>query len=356
MIKTAVQPDFTKKLIRWNQQKNTRLMPWKGEKDPYKIWLSEIILQQTRVEQGWSYYEKFIKAFPDVFKLAKAPEKKVFKLWEGLGYYNRCRNLIETAKKIAKDYRGRFPDNYDEIKALKGIGPYTAAAIASFAFDLPYAVLDGNVQRVLSRYFGITTPVDTAEGKKIYSMLAMALLDKKKPGIYNQSIMDFGALVCKPQNPLCIQCVQSTDCVAYTSGWVRDLPVKEKKIQKKNRWLHYFLVETKKGQLYIRRRDQKDIWKNLYELILWETGGELAERDIPSASFVKQLFLTKKFTIRAISKIYTQQLTHQIIHGRFIHIRIQDPLKGIEGYQLVGMKSLVDFPFPKLISTYLQDL
>src|SRR6201989_1587127 len=171
---------FTALLLKWHKGKNTRKMPWKGEKDPYKIWLSEIILQQTRVDQGWSYYERFVEAFPTIHELAHAPEQKVFKLWEGLGYYSRCRNLIATAKKIDAEYNGQFPATYEEILALKGIGPYTAAAIASFAFNLPHAVVDGNVTRVLSRYFGDSTPIDTTAGKKLYSELADALLDKQQ--------------------------------------------------------------------------------------------------------------------------------------------------------------------------------
>jgi A/G-specific adenine glycosylase len=198
----AMKPDFTKKLMKWNQSSNNRAMPWKGEKDPYKIWLSEIILQQTRVEQGLGYYERFVKKFPTIKHLAKAPEQEVFKLWEGLGYYTRCKNLIATATFISKEKKGKFPDDYESILSLKGVGPYTAAAIASFAYNLPHAVIDGNVFRVLSRYFGISTPVDTAAGKKMYALLAKELLDKDEPGLYNQAIMDFGAVVCKPLQPL----------------------------------------------------------------------------------------------------------------------------------------------------------
>ena len=180
-----MKPVFARKLLKWNQHKNKRQMPWKGVKDPYKIWLSEIILQQTRVEQGWAYYEKFIKVFPTIKHLAKATDEKVFKLWEGLGYYSRCKNLLATARIVVKEYNGIFPSDYEKIKNLKGIGPYTAAAIASFAFNKPYAVVDGNVHRILARYFGISTPVDTSAGKKLFDQLAQALLDKDNPAIYN---------------------------------------------------------------------------------------------------------------------------------------------------------------------------
>jgi A/G-specific adenine glycosylase len=192
---------FSETLLKWNQFENTREMPWKGEKDPYKIWISEIILQQTRVHQGLAYYNRFIKAWPDIKRLACTPEQEVYKLWEGLGYYTRCRNLIASAKFINDELAGRFPHKYEDILSLKGIGHYTASAIASFAFNLPYAVLDGNVSRVLARFFGIHTPVDTTEGKKFFGELAGNLIDTTDPASYNQSIMDFGAIVCKPQLP-----------------------------------------------------------------------------------------------------------------------------------------------------------
>src|SRR3954468_1692506 len=189
---------FPTALLRWNAESNSRAMPWKGEKNPYRIWLSEIILQQTRVEQGLKYYEKFISNFPDIHALAEAPSEKVFKLWEGLGYYSRCRNLIHSAKFIADHLNGKFPDNFQSILELKGIGNYTAAAIASFAYNLPHAVLDGNVYRVLSRIFEIDTPIDSVYGKKVFATLASELLPAKHAGEYNQAIMDFGAVVCKP--------------------------------------------------------------------------------------------------------------------------------------------------------------
>ena len=242
-------------------------MPWKGEKDPYKIWVSEIILQQTRVEQGLAYYNRFIKTFPTVHHLAKAPETTIFKLWEGLGYYTRCKNLIATAKYISKELNGKFPNKYDEILKLKGIGPYTAAAIGSFAFNLPHAVVDGNVFRVLARFFGIKTATDTTEGKKIFTALANELLDKKQPGIYNQALMDFGAMICKPQQPLCMECPLKTGCVAYLHDLITVLPIKEKTITKKPRWLYYIIIEHN-GKVYVRKRSEKDIWQNLYEFVL----------------------------------------------------------------------------------------
>ncbi|HLK30783.1 MAG TPA: A/G-specific adenine glycosylase [Puia sp.] len=343
--------DFSKKLLQWNRKKNKRDMPWKGETDPYKIWLSEIILQQTRVEQGWAYYEKFVKEFPTVHHLAKAPEKKVFKLWEGLGYYNRCKNLIETAKKISRDYKGKFPSTYEEIIELKGIGPYTAAAISSFAFNLPHAVVDGNVERVLSRYFGINTPVDTTDGKKTYTELANALLDKKNPGIYNQSIMDFGAVICKPQNPLCTECPQQNDCQAYQHNFVDMLPVKAKKMQKKERWFYYFIIETD-NHTYIHQRKEKDIWQNLYEFVLHESKSQMKDEEIIHSSFIKNILGKEKFTIDKISDAYKQQLTHQTLHVQFVHINISKQIS-LKDYILIKKKQINKYPFPKSIIAYL---
>ncbi|HMH33523.1 MAG TPA: A/G-specific adenine glycosylase [Puia sp.] len=350
-----MKTDFTKKLLAWDKRQNTRLMPWKNEKDPYRVWLSEIILQQTRVEQGWTYYEKFIKTFPTVLDLARAPEKKVFKLWEGLGYYSRCRNLIETAKKIAKDHKGKFPSSYEEISELKGIGPYTAAAIASFAFNLPYPVLDGNVHRVLARYFGISTALNTATEKKFYTSLALTLIDKRQPGIFNQALMDFGAVVCKPRQPGCTACVQSADCMAFQNGWVDLLPVKKKKLQRKERWFCYLVIETKKGEVYIRRRNQKDIWEDLYEFVLWERDTPFNEQSIEVPAILHGLLGKYAFTVTGISKTYKQQLTHQTIHGQFIGVRVEQPVPSLKDYQLVKRKQLSQFPFPRLIATYLRE-
>jgi A/G-specific adenine glycosylase len=327
-------------------------MPWKGEKDPYKIWLSEIILQQTRVEQGFKYYEKFVARFPQIKELALAADEEVYKLWEGLGYYSRCKNLLETARKIYFELDGVFPGNHEEIKKLKGIGLYTASAISSFAYNEPYAVVDGNVQRVIARYFGITTPVDTVKGKHFYQQLACELLDKENPGLYNQAIMDFGATICKPQNPLCSECVQQDDCVAFKKGFISKLPVKEKALQKRNRWLYYFLIEVD-GSVYIRKRTGKDIWQNLHEFVLFEAQGPVS---IPfqKHSFLKQLFHGGLYEISHISKMYKQLLTHQNIHGQFILIRSNTELV-TKGYILVKKDTLSRYAFPGFINQFLSE-
>lgn len=328
-------------------------MPWKGEKDPYKIWLSEIILQQTRVEQGLAYYNRFITTFPTVKDLARAPETKVFKLWEGLGYYTRCKNLIATAKYIYQELDGHFPNEYDDILALKGIGPYTAAAIGSFAFNIPKAVVDGNVFRVLSRYFGKEIPIDSTEGKKQFSLLAEELLYKKNPGIYNQAIMDFGAVICKPQLPLCVDCVLKKNCIAFAQKKVDTLPVKEKSIAKKTRWFYYLIAEYK-GSQYVKLRGSKDIWENLYEFILLEETDAVATNKLLSSDKVKVLLGKEKPQVVSVSGIYKQQLTHQTICGQFINIKLTKPGK-ITGYELVTKEEIQHLPFPKFINQYLQD-
>lgn len=342
--------NFTAKLTKWNKNENFREMPWKGEKDPYKIWLSEIILQQTRVDQGLAYYNNFIKVFPTVRDLARAPETKVFKLWEGLGYYTRCKNLIATAKYIHENLKGKFPDQYQDILALKGIGPYTAAAIASFAFNLPHAVVDGNVFRVLSRYFGIEIPTDSAEGKKLFSILANELLDKKQPGIYNQTIMDFGAIVCKPQLPLCDNCILQKNCKAFLNEMVQQLPIKKNLITKTTRWFYYLVVEVD-DEVYVRKRGTKDIWENLYEFILLETREALLLENILP---IHELLGNEEFELIQISPVYKQLLTHQTIRGQFIRIKIKEKIL-LKGYKIVNKRAFEKLPVPKYISNYLKD-
>jgi A/G-specific adenine glycosylase len=340
---------FRENLLAWDTSSNIRVMPWKGEKDPYKVWLSEIILQQTRVEQGLSYYHKFITAFPTVFDLAEAPAEKVFKLWEGLGYYSRCKNLIATAKIIATQFNGTFPNSYHDIKALKGIGPYTAAAIASFAFDQPHAVVDGNVQRVLARYFGISTPVDTTTGKKLYQELATELLDEKQPGKYNQAIMDFGAIICKPRNPLCGQCPQQHDCEAYKIGAIANLPVKEKKLVKRHRWFYYFVIEAG-DYIYIRKRTASDIWQNLHEFVLFESP-EAAP--FPHHHFLKSFLGDQPFVISTQSRVYVQHLTHQTIHGQFLQVSVPGTVSVPSPYLRIPRQNLKDYALPRMLNHFI---
>ena len=327
-------------------------MPWKGEKDPYKIWISEIILQQTRVAQGWEYYERFIKKFPNIRTLATAPEEKIFKSWEGLGYYSRCRNLIISARILHEVYNDNFPETYQEILDLKGIGPYTAAAIASFAFDLPHAVVDGNVFRVISRFFGIDKPIDSTGGKKYLNTLAEELLDSQNSANYNQAIMDFGATVCKPAAPLCKDCPLKLKCIALKENKVRELPVKSKSATRKSRWLNYYFIQCKDG-IYIKKRTEKDIWQNLYEFFLVESSSELSVDElINNLSFIVPRKQSK--TIK-ISGTYKQKLTHQDLFVRFVELTINRPIAGLKGFELVKSERLTQFAFSKLMISFLRE-
>lgn len=332
----------------WNRRQNRREMPWKGIRDPYRVWLSEIILQQTRVEQGLSYYNKFIARYPDIKKLAAARDNDVFKLWEGLGYYSRCRNLLITARQIVRERDGRFPDKYEEILKLPGVGPYTAAAISSFVYELPHAVVDGNVIRVLSRYFMISVPFDTTAGKKFFSAHAGKCLDASRPGAYNQAIMDFGATVCKPV-PLCSQCPLSKDCLSFKESRQQSFPVKEKKITKKNRWLIYFIVEDQ-GGIYFRKRSTRDIWQNLHEFILFES-----DRSNDPEEAAAQLFGKGNFRILRRSDPYSQLLTHRQVNARFIHVQLIRKGKAPEGYRLASHAALKRKAFPRLIAGYITE-
>ena len=349
--KRNIYKAFTRKLLKWNLEKNIREMPWKGEKNPYKIWLSEIILQQTRVDQGLSYYNSFINSFPTIHHLANASDKKIFKLWEGLGYYSRCRNLISTGRYISKERKGKFPESLSELKALRGIGPYTAAAIASFAFNFPYAVVDGNVSRVLSRVFGIVNPIDSIKGKKIITDLADQLLNKQQPGKYNQAIMDFGAVVCKPSGPLCKTCPFTKDCFANMNNRVNELPLKAKKKTVKKRWF-YFLVLKYKNSVVIRQRTDKDIWQELYEFPAIETAIEKNPKTILQLAEKNGWIKNNKYLVAGISPVFKQQLSHQLIHARFLQIQLkQVPVHSADLIQ-VSLKSLSRFTFPGIINNY----
>jgi len=342
---------FPALLMQWNLLQNTRKMPWKGEKDPYKIWLSEIILQQTRVEQGLGYYEKFISIFPDIHKLAAAKDEKIYKLWEGLGYYTRCKNLIETARFISKKLNGKFPDRFEDILALKGIGHYTASAIASFAYNLPYAVVDGNVFRVLSRVFGIKKSTDSTEGKKFFTQLANDLLDKKQPGIYNQALMDFGAVICKPY-PLCNTCVFKSHCYAYKNDFIGKLPVKEKKIKITTRWFNYLIIESNK-KIYIHKRTGNNIWKNLHEFVLIETNDDTSLKKVLTKAEKENILKKGSYKIVSTSAVYSQQLSHQKIIGRFIKIVSKKELD-LPGFKVVSLKQLTQYAFPRLITAFFE--
>ena len=345
---------FTNSLIYWHVNSNKRIMPWTREKDVYKIWISEIILQQTRVEQGLEYYKNFLKKFPDIKSLAMAKEAEVFKMWEGLGYYTRAKNIHFTAKRVFWEMGGHFPQTYEAILNLKGIGPYTAAAIASFAFQLPHAVVDGNVFRVLSRFFGENIAIDSTAGKKFFSDLANQLLYKDDPAAFNQAIMDFGATVCKPQIPVCQQCIFKNDCAAFDNGMVNVLPVKEKRLLRTKRFLSYFLFFFN-DKILVTTRSEKDIWRSLNEFYLCESDKPIKwKADILNEYLNRQMGI-EKYTLIHTSQIYKQQLTHQVIEGQFVVIKLDVKPKSLEHFSLMTIKQIKKLAFPKIINQYLEE-
>lgn len=347
----SVQLFFVSTLMYWNQNQNNRSMPWKGIKDPYKIWLSEIILQQTRVEQGLAYYNNFVKKYPTINDLANANENEVFKNWEGLGYYSRCKNLIATAKFISNEKSGVFPNTYEEILNLKGVGPYTAAAISSFAFNLPHAVVDGNVMRILTRFFGIDTPIDSTEGRYLLNELAQNLLDKRKANIYNQAIMDFGATVCKPKQPNCKTCNFSENCYSFNYSTPEAFPKKSKAKAKTNRWFIYF-VPVYKNKVLVGKRQQKDIWQNLFEFPKIELN-EFPTLDLLYNSQNIDLIKKMNLIISEIPPFQVQLLTHLKIHACFIDVNLNKKIQ-FEHFEYVSPESLKSLPFPKIIASFIQ--
>lgn len=344
---------FTKNLLKWNELENVRTMPWKGEKDPYLVWLSEVMLQQTRVEQGLPYYLKFKKHYPTVKHLADAPEDEVMQMWQGLGYYSRARNLHHTAKHITYGLKGKFPTTFLEIKKLKGVGDYTAAAIASFVYNEPVAVVDGNVIRVLSRIFGIETPFDTTAGKKEFSAVAQKLIDTGQPGVYNQAIMDFGSKVCTPKKPNCADCVFQKKCFAQQNNLVGALPYRAKRTTIKSRYFYYLFIHNA-TQLLIQKRIKKDIWQNLYELPLIETEKKLSSKQLSAAVSNMLGVNSNKY---AVSDEIVQLLSHRKIHFRFIHFPQTDKkLKTLPGTQVISKKSISKFGFPKTVAEFLSKI
>jgi A/G-specific adenine glycosylase len=307
---------FSKQLVFWYLQ-NKRNLPWRATTNPYPIWLSEIILQQTRVDQGTSYYFKFIEKFPTVFDLAMASEEQVLKLWQGLGYYSRARNLHFSAKYIVNELNGNFPSTYKELLKLKGVGDYTASAIASICFNEPTAVVDGNVYRVLARYFGIDTTVNSSSGIKEFKQLAQQLLDVENPSTHNQAIMEFGALMCKPSNPDCAICPLNNSCFALSKNRVKDLPVKEKKSKIKIRHFNYIVIDSNDHKTKIVKRE-KGIWKNLYEFPLIETSDIIHEEELIEHEIFKDLFYNFDVNVELFDKeVLVHKLTHQHIYAKF---------------------------------------
>jgi len=334
-------------LVNWYQDHH-RDLPWRHTSDPYKIWLSEIILQQTRIDQGKSYYNCFIEKFPAVEDLAKAEEQEVLRLWQGLGYYSRARNLHKTAQTITNDYKGVFPDNYSLLLKLKGVGDYTASAIASHAFGLPYAVVDGNVYRFLSRYFSISKPIDTLIGQKYFKKLASELLDKQNPSIYNQAIMEFGALQCKPKNPDCSTCVLVNSCKAFAMKKINSFPVKKGKTKVRNRYFNYFILQDSSNKFVLKKRSERDIWQNLYDFPLIETEKEISEKELLSSSSLSTLFKFQHFTINKILPTQIHMLSHQKIHLRFF-ILVANNFELKPDFLKYSLAEITKLPLPRPI-------
>lgn len=348
----VIKKFFVKNLLEYYKNFK-RDLPWRDTKDPYKIWISEIILQQTQVKQALEYYYRFINQFPDVYHLAEAKEDEILHLWQGLGYYSRARNMHYAAQQIVEKWNGHFPDNYKDVIQLKGVGEYTAAAILSFAFNQPYAVLDGNVFRVLSRFFGIKLPIDTTQGKKYYLKLANDLLDKKHPAEYNQAIMEFGATYCKPQNPDCLNCLMNQHCIAYLENKVSILPIKSKSIIKKKRYFNYIIFIDKENNTYIQKRDKSDIWKGLYEFYLIESEKKfLSLKKIEQHLHQNKINFTQLFLKEKIQHI----LTHQELHIQFIIAKINSTLPSQLSLIKIPVSKLSHYPFPVVIGKNLNNL
>jgi A/G-specific adenine glycosylase len=349
---------FVTNLLQW-QIGVSRPMPWKGEKNPYLIWLSEIILQQTRVEQGLPYFLRFKEKYPTIIHLANAPEDEVMRLWQGLGYYSRARNLHATAKTVRDKFNGIFPTNYNEVLSLKGVGDYTAAAIVSFAYEMPYPVVYGNVYRVLSRFFGIKTAIDNPKAKKEFTALANTLIQEvKTPSVFNQAIMDFGALQCKPALPLCSICPLKNNCYALNNNVVETLPLKEKKITVKERFFHYLVIKQE-DTVYIRKRPAGDIWQNLYEFPLIEATKPLSSKEITAHEIWGSIFGGLEIRVIPLQVSATQKLTHRKINALFFEVALPNDklrLSLIEKNMIaVEAKKLNNFAFPKIVDWYIQN-
>lgn len=340
--------NFSKVLIQWYLQ-NDRDLPWRKTKNPYFVWLSEIILQQTRVAQGTPYYLTFAKEFPTVFDLASASEKDVLKLWQGLGYYSRARNLHFAAKQVVHDFGGTFPDTYEKIIKLKGVGDYTASAISSICFQEPHAVVDGNVYRVLARYFNIHTAINSSKGIKEFKALAQELIDVTQPGTFNQAIMEFGALHCKPQNPLCDSCPLSESCLGLQQKTIKELPFKERKLKIKKRYFNYLVLKNTEEKTVLTERKGKGIWQGLFEFPLIETSHLVEEEVIVNNEEFKRLFSEKASISLFNEKEIVHKLSHQHLYTRFWIVEDKKVSENV-----ISWDRIEEYPVPILISNFIK--
>lgn len=345
--------DFNKRIKNWYNS-NKRDLPWRKTKDPYKIWVSEIILQQTRVDQGLDYYLRFLMRFPDVATLAKASEEDVLMIWKGLGYYSRARNMHFTAKVVAENHKGRFPLDFASLIDLKGIGNYTAAAISSICGDEPKPVVDGNVIRVFSRLFGFHDPVGSTQSNKQVYAKASELIPVKDPGDFNQAVMEFGAIQCKPANPACADCIFRTECYAFNNNLTDKLPVKKKEIVRRSRFLNYLFIPCHDNGLILYKRSGNDIWENLWELPLYETPEPITTEQMRHSDIWQELLSDAKVE-RTVD--YKHILTHQLIQARFFIVSRESLILA----EPVLKKWIIDnplksgLPVPRLTERFLQE-
>lgn len=345
--------NFSDELIKWYRI-NKRDLPWRNTKDPYLIWLSEIILQQTRVDQGMPYYFRFAEHFPDVKSFAEATEDQILHFWQGLGYYSRGRNMLKTARKVMEEHNGVFPSNYKQLIKLVGIGEYTAAAISSFAANEPKAVVDGNVYRLLSRFFGIDTPINTTLGKKQFQDLADSLLNRNNAGENNQAIIEFGALQCKPKNPACDNCPLNTSCYAFQHNSVATLPVKNKTLKVKERHFYYFVV-IQDDKILVKRRDESDIWAGLHDFPMIESSIPMDFLQLSQTAEYSQL-IPKHAKANMVSAPIKHILTHQKLFGTFIEVSdINTDFSKNNNWFWVDVKQLAILAKPKLIFAFLKN-
>lgn len=346
--------EFSYLIIVW-YGKYKRDLPWRRTSDPYLIWVSEVILQQTRVEQGLAYYERFTERFPDVGSLAEAGEDEVMKLWQGLGYYSRARHMHQAAKSIYDERRGQFPASYNELLKMKGIGEYSAGAISSIAYGEPQPVIDGNVMRVMARYTGITIPVNTAAGIKSIRVMLETLIDKEQPGVFNQALMELGALVCKPKQPLCHLCPLTLECHAFLHNKTTELPVLKKSTAFKTRYLHYlFIISNQNSRKYtwIKKRLGNDIWKNLYDFPLIESDHEMTDDDLYLSGEFQSMMAATDFHLLFSENRMKHLLSHQELIVRFFIIKVNDFKQ--EDCQKIILGDLRNYPVPRLIENFLK--
>ena len=343
---------FSDKVVKWYEL-NKRDLPWRDTRDPYRIWLSEIILQQTRVNQGLPYYLKFVEKYPTVKALASASQQEILRLWQGLGYYSRARNLHECAKQVVADHNSRFPDNYQALKKLKGIGEYTAAAIASIAFKEAVAVVDGNVFRVLSRVFGVDDPIDSTVGKKKFALLANEVISEKNPDQHNQAVMEFGAMHCTPKNPSCGDCIMKSGCFAAQHMLQSSLPVKSRAVAVRDRHFYYFVIQQG-NTLLMKKRTEKDIWQGLFDFFMIEESKPIKiDKLIRRFNSIYSLNVQAKDIV--LSDTYKHILSHQIINARFIFLKKVSNTFVNEPFAFYSTKKIEDLPKPVLITRFLSD-